>query len=268
MNYVCAISSFLILFGCTPFEKSTEMNPAQFSQAKPSHAENLSLELLNAAYADQPGQALKDSLAQMDEDQLRDMLSTDTQRKTFWLNLYNAYILILLKEQPERYEDKDAFFTDKQIPVAGTLLSFDDIEHGIIRGGQAKYSLGYFKSWFRPAFERKFQVGARDFRIHFALNCGAKSCPPVRFYRVNTLHKQLEQATQDYLTQTTQWEASSNTVRITRLFHWFRGDFGGMHGVEKILKTYTDLPDFLDPHLEFLPYDWTLDLDNFVESQE
>ena len=38
-------------------------------------------------------------------------------------------------------------------------------------------------------------VDVIDFRIHFALNCGAKSCPPIAFYSYDKINDQLDLAT-------------------------------------------------------------------------
>merc|ERR1712020_23232 len=38
-----------------------------------------------------------------------------------------------------------------------------------------------------------------DPRIHFALNCGAKSCPPIKTFTGDEVEEQLEVATQAYL---------------------------------------------------------------------
>ncbi len=77
-------------------------------------------------------------------------------------------------------KDRGAFFSKKQIPIAGYTVSMEDIEHGVLRRGATIWSKGYIRiRVFRKDFIQKFVVNTVDFRIHFALNCGAKSCPPV-----------------------------------------------------------------------------------------
>ena len=69
----------------------------------------------------------------------------------------------------------------------------------MIRKSQFKFGLGYIRTLFPSAFERHLRVEQRDFRIHFAINCGAKSCPPVRVYYPKTVNAQLENAAKVYL---------------------------------------------------------------------
>ena len=79
------------------------------------------------------------------------------QQLAFYCNAYNAWIL---HEALEKYPTKSVkdtlftFFTSKRITVAGQQTSFKAFEDNVIR------KLG-------------------DSRIHFALNCASRSCPPL-----------------------------------------------------------------------------------------
>ena len=77
-----------------------------------------------------------------------------------------------------------------------------------------------------------------DFRIHFALNCGAKSCPPIAFYTVDKLEEQLELAGALFLNEDTRIDAQRKEAHISRLFLWFLKDFGGRKGARKIVSKY------------------------------
>jgi len=198
------------------------------------------------------------------EDQLAAQLGNDEQKIAFWVNIYNAYIQEILSKNPEKYNDRGVFFKSKQIHIAGRLLSFADIEHGIIRRSQHEFFLGYLTRPFVSEFEKKFRVKKRDYRIHFALNCGAKSCPPVAIYDWTRLSEQLDKSTKAYLTKFTILDNSEKTAFVTSLFSWFRGDFGGLDGIKNILLKFALIPD-KDIRLKTSPYDWTLDLGNFIE---
>lgn len=50
---------------------------------------------------------------------------------------------------------------------------------------------------------------------------------------------------------------------VPALMSWFRADFGGKEGVIEILKNYKLIPSNEDPKVEFLDYNWELDLDNY-----
>ena len=193
---------------------------------------------------------------------LTNQLKTDKEKIAFWVNIYNAFIQISLSENPKLYKNKGAFFSEKRIKIGGENLSFDDIEHGILRKSRIKISLGYLRKWFRPKWERKLRVDNVDWRIHFALNCGAKSCPPVAIYTVDNLENELNFMTKAYLQEQTTYNADTITATTSVLMSWFRGDFGGKNGAKKILFNYKITPE-KPKYLDFKTYDWTLFLGNF-----
>lgn len=198
------------------------------------------------------------------EDQLANQLATDDQKLAFWINIYNAFIQTILSADPTKYEDRGNFFKNKQINIAGTMLSFADIEHGIIRRSQNELFLGYLSRWFVNKFEKKFRVSKRNYRIHFALNCGAKSCPPVAIYDWTRISEQLEKSKQKFLLDFTEVNHAEKTAFVTSLFSWFRGDFGGIEGIKDILLEQKLIQD-RDYKLKIENYDWTLFLNNFIE---
>ena len=227
---------------------------------------SLSTRLINVIRAKGDTRSIIDSIAQVEEAVLAAELSNDDRRKTFWINIYNAYIQIILLDNPELHQERNAFFKGKRIVVAGKMLSFDDIEHGIIRRSKIKLSLGLLSKWRIGDFEKKFRCDAVDPRVHFALNCGAKSCPPVAALELSRIDKQLDASTRIHLLVTSTFNESENTVYVTSLFSWFRGDFGNKKGIVKFLKQYQVLPDAAQGvKLSFTTYDWTLLLDNYVD---
>lgn len=225
----------------------------------------LSQQLLETARQNKPSKDIQQQLAEVSLNDLNVDLDTDTKRKAFWINIYNAYVQIILTDAPEKFEDRGAFFSGAQIKLVGRELSFDDIEHGIIRGSQSKYALGFIPKWFVNDFERKLRVRERDGRIHFALNCGAKSCPPIPILSTDRLEEQLDAASRSYLQATTTYDAPTKTAGVTALFSWFRGDFGNLSGVREYLHRYEAIPKTADPSLSFNDYDWTLDLGNYID---
>ncbi|PQJ77602.1 hypothetical protein BTO16_13130 [Polaribacter glomeratus] len=203
-----------------------------------------------------------DILAKSSLSDLENQLKTDSQKIAFWVNVYNAFIQISLSENPELYKDKGKFFGEERIKIAGETLSFDDIEHGIIRKSRIKISLGYLRKWFVPKWERKLRVKKIDWRIHFALNCGAKSCPPVAIYTPENLDKEFNFMTTAYLKEQTSYNSETKIANSVALFSWFRGDFGGICGAKKILKKYK-ITSEKTKKLDFNTYDWTILLGNF-----
>ncbi len=204
-------------------------------------------------------------LANLSLEELTETLKNDNQKLAFWVNIYNAYIQVILTKNPELYENRGDFFSDERIIIAGNKISFDKIEHGIIRKSQSKIGFGYIKKGFPDRFERMLRVEKLDYRIHFALNCGAKDCPPVAIYTPNKLDEQFAESTARFLKTSSKYDSSEKKVYVTSLFSWFRGDFGGKDGTRKILKEQGIIPVTDGIELEYKDYDWTLDLNNFIQ---
>lgn len=221
----------------------------------------LSERLLYAVKTEDQTDSLEQVLANYSFEKIVAGLTNDTARKLFWINLYNAWYQILAirdkKTQP-------SIFTEMAIHFADFSLSLDDIEHGILRKYRWKYSLGYLPQLF-PSFKiKQLAVDNIDYRIHFALNCGAKSCPPIAFYRYEELEIQLDLAAQSFLANETVSYVDKREVQVTKIMYWFLADFGGKSGIRKILSKYLR-QDFEGYKISFKDYDWSADLKNFSE---
>ncbi|QTE21367.1 DUF547 domain-containing protein [Polaribacter cellanae] len=201
-------------------------------------------------------------LANSTLEDLTSQLKTDNQKIAFWVNVYNSFIQISLTENPKEYEDRGAYFKKPRVKIAGETLSFDEIEHDILRRSRVKLSWGYLRKYFRPKYERKLRVKNIDWRIHFALNCGAKSCPPVAKFTPEDLDKEFDFMTTEYLKEQTTYNKETRTAKSVSLFSWFRADFGGLCGARQILADYKITPK-KPKKLKFGDYDWTLSLGNF-----
>lgn len=208
--------------------------------------------------------AAVEDVAEMSREKLKLYLASESAATAFWLNLYNSFVQYRLKANPEGFKNRDAFFTARDIVVAGHKLSLDDIEHGILRRSTFKYSFGYFQDFFATDFEKEFRMSHIDYRIHFALNCGARSCPPITLYTADRLEEQLESAARSYMTTAVKYDAQDDLVWVPALCSWYRGDFGGKAGVIRILKQFDLLPRDKDPDLRYLPYNWDLHLSNYT----
>jgi Protein of unknown function, DUF547 len=221
----------------------------------------LSQEFLYAARTGDTVMALlADTLARSPEEELSRQLVNDAQKMAFWINLYNAFTQMALQQQPERYRKRNKFFTAKNFRVAGKSLSLDDMEHGILRHSKIKWSLGYLGKWWPSAFEQKHRVKALDHRLHFALNCGAKSCPPIAYYEPGKLDEQLTMATKNYLRTSVIYDDATNTLTLPAILSWFRADFGGKKGILRLIKDQRLLPEERRPRIKISKYDWTLAL--------
>jgi hypothetical protein len=232
--------------------------------AQPGKHELASQEFLMALRLNDMEKAhlINEKIKNYNPDSLAKELNSDEKRKAFWMNCYNAYIIYTLKNDSTLFQNRGAFFTNKRVTIAGKLLSFDDIEHGILRRSKNKLSLGYIGKIRVPKFEKKFRVKKVDYRIHFTLNCGANSCPPVAYYSSDKLDKELDIAAKSFLENSSKVDHSKKEAVITPLMSWFRADFGGKKGGKKVLIKYGIITD-KKYTIKFGPYDWTLNINNY-----
>ena len=184
---------------------------------------------------------------------------SDDLKKVFWVNIYNAFFQILRKHQNV---PKSTIYKSKLITIARERFSLDDIEHGILRRYRYKYSLGYFPNVFTRKIIKILAVSKLDYRIHFALNCGAKSCPPIAFYTPKKIEEQLQLAELSFIESETTIDHNKKEIRTNMILKWFLADFGGKKGIRKIIggvlkqsvKKYA---------VNFNSYSWEEQLDNY-----
>lgn len=193
-------------------------------------------------------------------DTLQRALDTNEKKKAFWINSYNAGFLYLRKQLGYSRPD---IFRKKRLSIAGQNFSLDDIEHGILRRYRWKWSLGYLPALLADRTIRTLAVKKIDPRIHFALNCGARACPPIAFYSAEKIASELELAARSFLEQDIHFEEIKKEVMISRLLLWYQGDFGGPKGIRAWIKRISG-KDANGYKLRYRPYDWTEHLENFV----
>ena len=228
--------------------------------------ETLSQDFLYAVRVDDNSALYQKQLKEVSLEDLQYSLNSEAKKKAFWLNIYNAYIQIKAKANPNMIkESRDDFFSREWIVIAGEDLSFDDIEHGMLRHSQWKYGMGYIGAWFPKNFEKSLRVNQVDYRIHFALNCGAAGCPPIAYYEGDNLNEQLDIATQGFMQLNSTFNEKKNTVEVSKILSWFKGDFGGTSGILDLLKSYAIVPKETYPKILYKEYDWTLSLSNYIE---
>ncbi|MGK0185774.1 MAG: hypothetical protein ACI9R3_001555 [Verrucomicrobiales bacterium] len=166
------------------------------------------------------------------------------ERLAFYLNAYNAWILHrILKDYPTDgpggggFFGRNRFFKSDDLKVAGKETSFHDLENDIIR----------------PTFNEP--------RIHFALNCASKSCPPLhtKAFRKETLDTTLTAlATAFVNTNSSGVKVTSGgkKVAISKIFDWYEDDFKG--GPVKYINGYRKDKLSSKVKVSFQDYYWTL----------
>ena len=198
---------------------------------------------------------------------LEDLREKD-QRLAFWINVYNAAVIHGVVRLGIRRSVREVpkFFKRVSYQVGGHLFSLHHMEHGILRGNR-RPPYGLLRPFGRGDPRRAFSVRPLDPRIHFALVCGARSCPPVGFYEGDRVEFQLELASLSFINGPgVKFLKESKTILLSRIFKWYKGDFGGMEGVMDLLLRYLDPGEAKEAisqereqlAIRFEPYDWAL----------
>ena len=215
-----------------------------------------------------PVRAHLDYFRQLDAETLDRKLNIQARQIAFWVNVYNGYTQHFLKTDPALYlKNRSKYFGLEQVDIAGDRVSLEDIEHGVLRRGATTLSLGHVRTLaLRSPFIQRYAVDAVDYRIHFALNCGARSCPPVLPYTAEAVNAQLDASSRDYLAREVRYDAARQKVGVPALLRWFSADFDGGSREAKlgILRRYGALPADATPDIEYRDYDWTLQIENYA----
>jgi hypothetical protein len=158
------------------------------------------------------------------------------EQLAYWLNAYNLFTIKLIVDNypVKKITDleKGKPWDVKRIELGGHQYSLNQIENDIIR----------------PTF--------KDARIHFAINCAAKSCPPLlnTAFTASNVQTLLEQRTKSFVTYKSNILAE-NSVKISKIFDWYKADFGN---VLVFLSKYTTVKIAKDAKIEYVDYDWNL----------
>lgn len=183
---------------------------------------------------------------------------SDERKKAFWINIYNAFNIILLKIFPGQLADRSFrknHFRRNEISIAGVKFSLDEIEHGILRRSKIKWAFGLINNPFATTLEKKLRLKKMDFRIHFALNCGGLSCPPIRNYDSEKIDEQLELAEDAFFYPNEPSSSDSAIVYLSKIIKWYWFDFGGKKGVLKLIRKHK-LSTAENPVIKFYSYQW------------
>jgi len=170
------------------------------------------------------------------------------EQMAFYINAYNAWtIKLILSHYPgvKSIKDLGSLFQSpwkkKFVKINGKTTTLDHIEHGILR----------------PVF--------KDPRVHFAVNCASKSCPPLQDkpFTGADLDRQLDAATIHFINDPHSNFIKGDKLYVSRIFKWFGEDFGGdilgffrTYARDGLAKQMAAAGDKLE--VRYLGYDWSL----------
>lgn len=184
----------------------------------------------------------------------------------FWINLYNAMVIhgALRLGVRHRMTEVRGFFRRTQYTIGDERFNLDVIEHGILRANRG-HPLRFGISQLLPGDRRRrLIIRPMDLRIHFALNCGALSCPPIRHYDAANIDEQLALAAQSFVSQAITISDDHKEVALSRIFLWYARDFGWtkrsqLASAARFLDSQQRQDVLKNPHLKirYADYDWS-----------
>jgi hypothetical protein len=185
----------------------------------------------------------------LEENHPNDINWTRDEQLAYWINAYNAFTVKLVCDH---------------FPVAG----IKDIRRGIsfinsvwdirfIRIGTENYDLNKIE---HGILRKKFD----EPRIHFAINCASISCPNLldEAYEASKIDSQLTSRARTFLSNKVKNNIQQETIEISRIFKWFRGDFTKHGTLIDFLNQYAPVQIDESAAVEYLDYDWSLNVAN------
>lgn len=234
-----AVTAFLLLaFGAAASAREFDHTHAAFDALLKAQVSDGQVDYRALKAAPAALNAYLDTLAAVREREFKTW--REAQRIAFLANLYNAATLKLIVDHypVESIKDIGSIFSgpwdQKVVRLFGKTVTLNNLEHDILR-----------KDYHEP-------------RLHMALVCAAKGCPPLRSeaYVAERLNGQLDDQSRVYLTSPTgmRLDRAKSEVQLSAIFKWYGVDF-------------TSVPAFVSKHsgqnvnglkIRYVNYDWSL----------
>ncbi|MGB3464242.1 MAG: DUF547 domain-containing protein [Cyclobacteriaceae bacterium] len=158
--------------------------------------------------------------------------------KAFYINAYNTIVIkqVVVFYPIEKPFDVTGFFDNIKNTVSGKEYTLDELEKTIIT----------------PRF--------KDPRIHFALVCAAKGCPPIeeKAFRPETVDEELDRITRQVLNDPYFVRVKGDAVYLTKVFDWYGDEFKEGGSIISYINQYRDEPIPEKSKIKFNEYDWML----------
>ncbi len=161
--------------------------------------------------------------------------------QAFWINLYNVLVIhgVVALRIRKSVMEVPSFFGSVAYRIGDLLFTPDEIENGVLRANSP-----------HPATRaRPFNAGDPrlalavprvDPRVHTALVCAAKACPPIGFYDGERLEEQLDLAARSFVENDTEIVDTKREVQVSLIYKYYVRDFGGEDGVRRFLVEHLE----------------------------
>jgi len=179
-----------------------------------------------------------------------DVLATRDAKLAFWINAYNILAIdLVVKNRP----------IDSIRDIGNLLRPVWKRTAGVVGGRGVSLA----------AIEHETLRPMGDARIHGALVCASRSCPPLRrrAWTAEDLDAQFDAALRAWLAEPTtglRIDREDDVLYLSRVFDWFEDDFAPSGGVLAFIEPYLGererawLARHPAPPIRYLRYDWRL----------
>ncbi len=164
----------------------------------------------------------------------------------FYANLYNAVtVQVIVDNYPVKSIKKlgplgSGPWKKKLFTLNGEPSSLNAVEHDILR-----------KQFPSPY-------------VHYMVNCASVGCPNLlnSAWEASSLDRVKEQAAADYINSPRGVQITSKGLKVSSIFKWFKGDFGGNSGLLQHIRKHArpELAQAIDNGAQVVDYgyDWSL----------
>ncbi len=162
---------------------------------------------------------------------------TRDEQLAYWINAYNAFTLTLIVDNLPVSSitsiEGGKPWDKKWISIRSATYSLNDIENDIIRS-----------QFYEP-------------RIHFAVNCAAKSCPPLlnRAWTADNLEINLDRQTRKFINDGSYNVISNSSAKVSKIFEWYSVDFGDLR---RFINRYSETQLSDSAKISYNDYNWGL----------
>jgi Protein of unknown function, DUF547 len=246
-----ALLGIALLAGCSTLVPAPAAPTASAPQALASWARVLDRFVNDRGEVD--FMALKQDRADLDRyvrfvaDTPLDSAPAPAERLAHMINAYNALSMYNVIESgiPATHAglNKLTFFVNRKLSIGGQSLSLYSFENDVIR---------------------PFTRAIGEPRVHFALNCSARSCPvlPRTPFSAAGLDAELAREAKAFFARPENFrvDPAARTVWLNEILKFYTEDFIPAYGANLIAyaNRYAPQPAPLDYEVRFTPYDWSV----------
>lgn len=156
----------------------------------------------------------------------------------YWINAYNAFTVQLVLRH------------------YGYIQSIRDLDNGNVWKTRTLYIAG--KHYTLDAIEKEILIKQlHEPRIHFAINCAARSCPPLlnKAWTADNVETLLVQQTRAFINNPQFNTILPLSCQLSPIFEWYASDFGNLAA---FINQYSSVKVSASALLSFKNYDWRL----------